>query len=261
MMTKAQLKKIEEIIRKRFIALRHDTVGVTELTPTELQILKDMGILRKNVKSFVASAYDIGRIISRVSPGKRGSMTYEQILRDVGKPRLSETEKNAISFAESSAGEYIKTLEASVISGVKSIISNGVASRKTISEVTTELFNSIDKSNVDFRRIATTETSQAVQRGISSTIREAKGDDALVYKILDPRACEHCKRLYLKGGKPKVFKLSELEDSNFGRKAADWVPVVGPTHPSCYCTLAHIPAGFDFDDKGELVFVGKGEKK
>ena len=43
----------------------------------------------------------------------------------------------------------------------------------------------------------------------------ADKDEQLVYKRPNPDACQHCKRVYLTDGiTPRVFKLSDLTDSN-----------------------------------------------
>jgi len=69
--------------------------------------------------------------------------------------------------------------------------------------------------------------------------------------------CPHCRRLYLKpDGTPKVFSMKQLlsNGTNYGRKTADWKPVVGATHPNCRCHNNMLPDGFGFDKNGDMEF-------
>lgn len=64
----------------------------------------------------------------------------------------------------------------------------------------------------------------------------------------DPRVCRRstgrfestvCKRIHLQAGEPRWFRLSEVlageARGNLGFPSAEWVAVVGPTHPNCRC--------------------------
>jgi len=96
----------------------------------------------------------------------------------------------------------------------------------------------IDDKNKDWARIAHTEINTAVQNGVYQRIKEESDDgaDQLVFKRPAPDACRYCKKLHLQsdGVTPKIFKLSELAESNVGLKAVDWRPVVGSVHPWCF---------------------------
>jgi hypothetical protein len=113
--------------------------------------------------------------------------------------------------------------------------------------------------------VASTEISSAIQNGIAHEIRNNYGSDALVYKMPNPDACKHCRVAYLtESGVPKIFRLSDLSDSNYGKKVSDWEPTIGPLHPWCQCQLHYVPKGYDFvidkDGKPVLEFVGKDAK-
>ena len=85
----------------------------------------------------------------------------------------------------------------------------------------------------------------AAQEGRAKRIHEAGGRKARVYKQVQPGACRFCIRFYTTDGvKPRIFRLEALaaNGSNVGRKAADWRPVLGSTHPNCRCVLYPAPA-------------------
>lgn len=81
-------------------------------------------------------------------------------------------------------------------------------------------------------------------------------DESYVVGGMIVHNCKHCKRLHLEddGVTPRIFKLSELEDSNIGKKAHEWVPTVGSVHPWCQCQLMVLPDGMGFvkDDLGNV---------
>jgi hypothetical protein len=66
---------------------------------------------------------------------------------------------------------------------------------------------------------------------------EVEGDHSYVADGLIVHNCEMCKKLYLgSDNHPIIFKLEDLEanGTNVGRKQAQWLPVVGATHPHCH---------------------------
>lgn len=118
-----------------------------------------------------------------------------------------------------------------------------------------ELARALKDGARDVARIAETESQRAFNEGVAADVEERHGSDAWVFKRPNPNACGDCKRLYLDGERPIVFRLTELRanGSNFGRKKDDWLPTVDPTHPNCQCHLYHLPDGFTLDDDGKVV--------
>jgi hypothetical protein len=134
---------------------------------------------------------------------------------------------------------------------VRSGVKEAIANRQTTSELKTNLFHAFDNQSRDWLRVAHTEMNTAIQQGIYGEILEKSGPDQLVFKRPNPDACEHCKRVYLMpdGITPRVFKLSDLEETNVGRRARDWRATIGSVHPWCNCQLQVIPEGFDFKQR------------
>jgi hypothetical protein len=204
--------------------------------------------------------------MSILPPSARAELTVQDVERFLKRERpLSGVEQKAIEYAESSVGEHIRGLSemttrtvrtsaadasAAALRKVREGVSAAIANRESISELQTRLFNSLDDRVRDWRRIAMTEMNNAVQNGVYREIREKSdvGEDQMVYKRPNPDACKHCKRLYLKsdGITPKIFKLSDLADSNVGLKADSWVPTIGSVHPHCMCQLLVVPDGYTF---------------
>ena len=155
MLTKAQLKKIEEIIRKRVLSFKLETLGERSLTSEEIETLKRAGLLRGSVRSFVGDAYTLGKIASRIDRELARGVTYEQVLKMAKKIPLTTVEKKAIDFAKDHAGEYITKLSDSMVTdirgevartalgAVRDEVSAAVKNRETVSQLKTRLFEII----------------------------------------------------------------------------------------------------------------------
>lgn len=266
MLTRTEIDEIREIIRTHILAFTRDALGDGELSPDELAILERAGIVRRSERHLITDPYEFGKIAALVGPTSVRAMNFESVKRAVSKlAPMTEVEEQAINYASTSAGQYIRgigdmmlkdTTAATASSGgaalraVQDGVSEAIANRQTISELRSTLFHAIDNRDRDWQRIAHTEMGNSIQRGIYNEIRDKSsvGADQLIYKRPNPDACKYCKGLYLSadGITPKIFRLSDLEDNNVGRKARDWQPVMGTTHPWCNCQIHYIPEGHDF---------------
>lgn len=268
-LTKAQLKKIEEIISRRMLGFTYEAVGSRAFTDSEIANLKSLGLLRSTTRSFIGDPMLLGKIVALIPPSRRVDFSFEELMRMAKKAGpLSAVERKMIQYAEERAGEYIKGIATMTMRDVKAASSSAamtalravqegvmqtVANRETASELKTRLFDILDDASRDWRRVASTELNNAIQFGVYNEIRETsdEGDDQLVYKLPNPDACKHCKRVYLMpdGITPRVFKLNQLADSNIGLKADSWQPTIGAVHPWCQCQIVVIPEGYNFVTK------------
>jgi len=265
-LTKAEIESIIEVIDSHSLALTYEALGPRVLTEEELTKLKARGLIRDSVRHLTADPAALGQLIALIPSSRAMRLTYDQVLQATKKLTKTAVEKEAINYASDHAGEYIRGLRDRMVRDSRSeIIRRGmsaqravqegvkqaISDRKTISELKTTLFSILDDRERDWHRVAHTEMNTALQHGTYREIRSAsdEGEDQLVYKLPNPDACPHCKRLYLEadGMTPKKFRLKDLADSNFGRRAADWQPTIGSVHPYCACTLLVIPEGYDFE--------------
>lgn len=268
-LTKKQLKDIQDIIKKRILRFSYEALGERSLTPGELNTLKDAGLLPRSTRNMIGDAHILGRIGALAPEAARYGISYDGVLRAAKRLMpLTDVERKMIGFAQTTAGEHIQRLSDYMVRTTSSLsarassdalmavqdgVSQAIANRDTISELKTQLFNLIDNQSRDWQRVAHTEMNNAIQNGIYHEIREKSpdGSDQLVFRRPNPDACEHCRRLYLEedGITPKLFKLSDLASSNIGKKARDWEPVMGSTHPWCACQTMVLPDGHDFVTK------------
>ena len=282
MLTKEQLKKIEDIIRRRFSSFTFESLGSQVLSESEIKVLKQAGLIRESTRNLIGDSYILGKISALFKRNEAKNLTFQQILdRASQMQNLTRVEEQAIRWAKEHAGQYIQGLSddmvrdvrgavarssMSAVRAVQEEVATAIAERKTVSELKSALEDLIDDKARDWHRVASTEVTSAIQNGIANEIRNVHGADALVYKRPNPDGCRHCFAAYMQsdGVTPKVFKLSDLADNNYGRKVASWLPTVGPLHPYCQCQLMFIPKGYDFvineDGEAELSYTGKKPK-
>ncbi len=184
-----------------------------------------------------------------------------------GLPPLSPVQREAVDFARTRAAQYVVGLgnrvasdlttlaietEADVRATAKDVIATEVVratiNRETASKLASRLGDATGDWARDLQRIAETELQTANQEGWAGYITEAVGTGARVAKVPDPEACPRCRSLYLgPDGAPKLFTLAELRanGANFGRKAKEYLPTVGPVHPRCFPagTMVSTPTG------------------
>lgn len=126
--------------------------------------------------------------------------------------------------------------------------------RSTIGRMKSDIGHATKDWARDNQRIAQTESHTALSEGMAERFKAEEDEAAeeaaraprrlLAYKLPRPDACKHCLRLHLDGGVPRIYYLDEIEGNgtNHGRRAADWLIVIGSTHPWCSCSLLQVPA-------------------
>jgi hypothetical protein len=91
----------------------------------------------------------------------------------------------------------------------------------------------------DWERVAVSTLRLSHNLGNLGALEE-QGTQFIYYHVHE-NACEHCKRLYLDHGKPRIFALSQVMadvraggGTNRGLKTAEWLPTA-LLHPWCQC--------------------------
>lgn len=262
-LSKAQVERILESIASRFRTFSYEALGPRALTRDELEALSRAGIVRSSVRHMIADPVVLGRVAALLPLSARAGLDFSAVEAALSRAPMTDVERSMIDFATDHAGTYISGIKDMMLRDVEGAasragmtalravqegVSQAIADRETVSELKTQLFDMIDNRYRDWQRVAHTEINNAVQHGIYTEIAKNHGADQLVFKRPNPDACKHCKRLFLKedGVTPRIFKLSDLEDTNVGLKAADWKPTIGTVHPWCQCQLIVIPDGYEF---------------
>lgn len=280
LITPEQLAEIKAIVEKHHAAFIANAISPEALSKEVLQKLQDQGLVDVQVEG-IKDAYLFGQVAGILQSAQAAKMTYPEF-RDYLKTNpvpLTPAEHQAVQLAITQAGMYAQGLGARVATSVlgsvmaedaklrarteatiRDATAMNIARRKSVRQLRSDLAHRTGDWSRDWSRIAITEKQNAMQRGTADYYRTTYGEDTLVAKRTMPDACPHCRRLHDGAdGQPKIFRLSDLEanGTNVGRKAQDWLPVVGPIHPHCQCQLIRVPAGWGFNEEGQMVPGGK----
>lgn len=274
-----QINELMKIIESQVTGFVAFNVGSDVLTEDDRTLLQKYGVDVSNIvdeNNLMEQSFKLGILSEAIGHKKSQEVTYEQMKEYIDSQKyipFTETERAALENVKNQAYSDIKGLGNRIQRDTRHIIieadrerraeyediiqdaaERNVANRETIRNMVSELGHKTGDWNRDFGRIADYVNHMAFDTGRSSHIQKQHGKDAYVYKDVYPGACRHCIRLYLTkgfGSKPRIFKLQTLQanGTNIGRKAKDWRPVVGPTHPWCRCTLAHYDPRYEFNPK------------
>lgn len=146
-----------------------------------------------------------------------------------------------------------------MLDAIRQATAEHIEGRTTRRKLRSRLLELTQDGARDWQRIAETESQRAHDMGVAMDVATRHGAEAQVYKRPAPNACPKCVKAYtVDGSVPRLFALSELaaNGTNQGRKAAEWVPTLGPMHPWCACALRHMPPNMAFDASGQLVRAG-----
>lgn len=284
LLTPEQLQEIKQIIEDHHDAFVVNTIGPDTVPSEVLERLQELGLVDTKVES-IKDAYVYGQLMAMMQSNKIASMSYSEFKQHLRKNPipLSEAETHALRMAQANAGQYCKGLgnRVSIATGdilieadaalrartegiIRDATALNIARRETVQKLKSDLGWATKDWARDWHRIAVTEKQTAMQRGVADYYRDEYGGDTLVAKRAMPDACKHCQRLHNgPDGQPRIFRLRDLEENgtNVGRRAADWLPVVGTVHPNCQCQLVRVPDGWGFDEDGDMVPGGKLGKR
>lgn len=119
---------------------------------------------------------------------------------------------------------------------VREEVAEAIARKQSARDLASDLGHRTGDWARDWERVARTELQWAYNEGVLISAVRTDGPGALIARIPEPGACEHCLRLFLDDdGKPKIFAASELvaNGTNVGRKAGAWRATIGTVHPHC----------------------------
>lgn len=268
MLTQSQIQHLLDIIDFQSSLFIVGNLSTNVLSDNDKQILSKFGIDWESFSSTYTPAQQLfyfGRLAGVLGPLNAQKVTYNDLEKYLQRGQfipLNSTEKRVLSYLEKKTYNYIKGLGETIKSGLTGKIADeDIAHRAYYEHVLNEAFrekvinNTSIKEVVDYigkntgdwerdlGRIAETELQNFYEYGKGEVLAEKHGGDKKVfYKQVYPGACRHCIRLYLTdgiGSEPRLFTYQELMDNgtNIGKKADDWLPVLGTVHPFCRCDL------------------------
>ncbi len=282
-----QLEALRQLIVDRHQAFVANFINPAILSAQTRERLERLGLLDPKAET-VKDAYFLGTLASH-APEPAEKMTYSDLLARVrARPvPLSADERHAVAMAEATAGQYITGLAtrvsadtvqsvanlspgavASYRQKVRQSVSDAISQRKTVSQLKSDLGHATGDWTRNLERVANTELSQALSTGTAyAAVERAKGNPVRACKTSARNCCKYCAKLWINEatGKPLIYNLADLEanGTNVGRKASEYLPTVGPSHPSCVLPgtmveTASGPVRIEDVNPGTLVLTHKG---
>lgn len=290
MFTINQIEEIRKIIEYQHTVFIATNIGVELLSDYDKYILQSYGFDLTTIDKLTPyyEMFRWGMLSSSLGYKEANKLDYNQyisFLRSGNYLPLSEIEQYALNIARNQAYNDIKGLGNKISKDtnqllinyshikrenyktiIKDTVAENIKNRGNVSNLVSELGHKTKDWSRDFGRIAEYTMHQAFEEGRATQIINQYGNDANVYKSVFEKACKHCIKLYLTNGigsEPKIFKLSELiaNGTNIGRKTDEWLPIVGPTHPWCRCTISQVDMNYSWDSKSQSFNIPKEYKR
>jgi hypothetical protein len=273
-LTPQQIEELLGVIDKYSLTFMAHHVGSDFLTEGEKATLSNAGVNLAQIKRTsynVNQAFRFGILSDALGDSMAKGMTFAALKNHIETGKvfpLNKLQKSALqSLNIQMAGELRRTAM-NIKGDVRNALVNAdkikhtvthstlvidaakkaIEDRKYVNAVVSDIGHRTGKWHRDLGRIADFVLHTAFDEGRSMNMMREGGDQALVYKDVYAGACHHCTRLLLTGGvgsEPKLFTLAELKanGTNVGKKVGNWLPVIGPVHPWCRCTLQRPPFG------------------
>lgn len=287
--SKTVMDRIKEILARKYKSLTISLLGKDMFSRADLNRLAEAGVDVSNKASLMELAYYHNLLNPQ---GKMAPASVEDMKAQQGTEGVKPVSE-AHSFTEQHVNETmrlaIEKLQQDVTARIVGYINdnnqgykynalqnlerqaeaNKLVKESTLHKLKQRLRDSSKDANRDWLRIATTELSNTIGAGsVDRIAHENKGKDAgeiYVYRIVvnDGALCKYCRRFYLDDdGSPRVYRLSTLlgNGSNFGKKVADWQPVVNATHPNERCSqVIELKRGWKVLPGGRQSYIGPDE--
>ncbi len=274
LLTDAQLRALHDLIQSYHNAIVYNTIKTKGfLTEEDIDDLEKKGLIDPSLRNPLLDAYKFGKIQHILGQKTARTMSYERFkkflsmnplpLSTIEVAAIRSVNKIASNYIAQTLSERVKTnLTATVYDveremvadALRDVLPTNIKRRESLNKLASKLREQVKGYDDDFLRIAHTEKHNAMQAGVASEMYKIDPDIDVV-KIPAADACKYCKALFLnKDGTLKVFKLKDIaNNSNVGKKRAQWKPTQGTVHPWCGCQLARIPKGFWWNPKTRFV--------
>lgn len=243
------------------------------------RIMKDlikMGFKKSQILKYPELAMQFGMLSIFLKDKDNYNLTFEQLkkivkakkfvpLTNVEKFALRTIEERAMSDIKGLGNKISKTTHMILIEAdlkkrhlyektIKDASMLAIKKREGIKFIAREIAEKTNDWSRDLDRIADYILHEAYDTGRAFSIKKQKGGYAKVYKRVHPKACDTCKKIFIKNlktGEPRIFTVDELlqNGTNVGKRKEDWQATIGPIHPWCRCDIYYIPSGYIWSDK------------
>lgn len=285
------IQKILKSIEDMHIVFIGREIGVGVLSEQERQILTDFGFTDLPQEGKLDEMFRFGMLAESLGQENVRNMPLAKLKKYLLSGKilpLNEIEESALNSVKFQAYNDIKGLGNRTSKDFSQVfievdrklrdkcekviqkqLEEAVLTRMTSKELASELRRVTGDVARNFERMADFLMHSALDTGIAVQIQKQYGSEAVVYKDVYNGACKQCVKAYLTSGigsRPKLFKLREIiaNGTNIGKPQDKWLPVIGPHHPWCRCTLQYKSTTQEWDDadrRFKLIRDDKGVKR
>lgn len=283
MISEAKLKKIKDLIDRKYRVIAVTLFGERDLPPGLLRDLKAKGLKFKDISSLITQAY---RHNLQRHPTFSPSPMQPLKADAPPSPQRDRMAKFSIQQLNGAIAQLLAKQKDDLESKLEGLIRQtnqnfkfealaepdrpmSALRAKTNSQLKSTLAGYAQDANRNWDRVVHTEVSNAIGLGSAERLL-ADGEDEgtsstqiICYRIviLDGHTCKHCRSFYLDSdGTPALYRLSDLiaNGSNYGKRTAEWRPCLTATHPNERCSpILRLRPGWKVLPGGNQTFVGK----
>lgn len=277
-----QISELLHIIDKNQLVVMLKELGPDFLTTQDKEKLAYSGVdINKDYElneDTIFTSFHFGLLSEAIGQTAAAKLSYEQLkgyIKHGDYIPLTIREQGVLNSVKAQLFNDLKTLNGKIFQDVNQVLVNqgfkgtladqkkflenevkaGLTNKWNVRMIANEIGHKTGDWSRDFDRIITYTSTLAFEHGKAEMIQRNAGDeDPIVYKTVFSGACKHCIRLFLTAGvgsQPRLFRLSQLvaNGTNIGRKAAEWLAILGPIHPYCRCALHYLPKGYVWNEK------------
>ena len=284
--TRLQINSVLSILKRHQSLFIASQIGIDYLTEAERDLLANSGVdlsLFVNQQGILDHAFLFGILADAIGDKRAKGMNYKEFqdfLKSGNFVPLTEQEESALDWLKQRSYNDITGIGNRMAIGTSNAILNNqpltirdtikqeairaVELRNSARDLAGKLGDLTQEWERDWLRIAYYLMHEAFNTGRAQNILREYGEDAEVYFDVFPGACQRCRDLYLTNpedveSQPIIFKLRDViaNGNNIGRKADDWLPTVGPTHPYCRCIINHKPSDMNWNPELQAFTIPK----
>jgi len=282
-MNKKLMERMQKIIEGKYAQLAFSVMGASQLTKDELKYIakaKKRGLSNTSILTAIYKHHYINNGDNKLPKTVKDMLNQQNNL----KLPKSKAIEQAIELLNYRTKQQITKLKEDTTSRVLSILGEhqekdrieSITNQNLVGELLGEsstgkvigrLKELSKDGNRNWERVALTEIGNAIGAGaVDRIVEDNKSKDlstVYVYRlpVNDNVTCKHCRKFYGDNGEiPKVYKLTTLigNGSNMGKKADDWKPVSGATHPNTRTSATiELKEGYILTEGRKQTFVGK----
>lgn len=267
MLTSDQLHNISELLQRQLLFFAGSTLGPQVLSDQDKALLVEHGVDVSKVydegKDLVNMNFHLGMLSNILGKEETKKLNYNQLYKYIQSGAyipLNKREQATIANIKMQSMSDIRANGSRIFQDINNVVGNelytaranqeeflreqivhGTISRESRKSIASKIGRLTGDWSRNFTKSVQYISHTALNEGRAAMVHRRHGDNekGRVYFLVQPTACNTCRKAYLNGNEPKLFTLRELEanGSNIGRKQADWLPTLGAMHPNCRCMV------------------------